>query len=91
MKLIGFTIIGTVDNLDFYYMADTTVGPIIFRLSVAFRGPKKTRIYALDIFEGWPQTRKVIGQIENKPNEACYVITYLKENSDDKPEKDDVR
>jgi len=41
-------------------MAEMMVGPIVFRLSVAFRGPKKTRIYALDIFEGWPQTRNVI-------------------------------
>ena len=62
--LMGFTQVGTAQNLEFYYASNSHSGPVIFRVSVVFREDKYPLLFGIHVYEGFDQAREVIPQVQ---------------------------
>ena len=75
LELAGFTMIGTLRNLDLYYAADTPQGPVLIRVSVSLleAGP---RVFEFRVYEGWEQARAAAREIEHKADKEVVSVSY---------------
>jgi len=73
--LAGFTSVGTIENLDLYFAANTAQGPVVVRISIYFaeEGP---RLFGFEVFEGWQEVRTATAGIEHRPGQAVVAVTY---------------
>ena len=76
--LTGFTEVGTVKNVDLYFAAETSNGPVVVRVSVYFKdeGP---RLFGFEVFEGWEESRAATAGILHRPGQAVVSVTLGEE------------
>jgi len=88
LHFIGFSQIGTIDQLDLFYAAETPSGPVIFRASVSTINNKPARLHELTVFKGWKESRRAIAQIHHKSGKTTLTMTLQPK---EKPEDDKDR
>jgi hypothetical protein len=78
MQFAGYTQIGSMQNLDLYFSANTPSGPIIIRASMSSSIGKKHRLHEFVVYDGWKESRQAVKQIQEKAGKTVVEITYKK-------------
>ncbi len=79
LVLAGFTQVGTVQNLDLYYAGSSLSGPIIFRVSIAFRPDAEPLLFGIRVFAGFEEARDAIAAIQHLAGDRTASITLDQE------------
>ncbi len=77
LSLIGISFVGSLNNVDYYFAADTAHGPVIFRTTGYFDPNAAPRLFAFKVFEGWEECREIMSSIEHRPGKGkMFSVNY---------------
>ena len=73
LVLAGVTEVGTVQNLDLYFAAATSHGPVMVRASVWFK-EGDPRLFGFEVFEGWDECRPAAAEIQHRAGDQVVSV-----------------